>query len=336
MPLEDAGVSTRVVRPVLAGLAVHGLDPAPHVHAVGLDPEEVANPDARLPHGTVIELWNRAVEVTGNPAFGLRVAEVMDFSQFGVQGYAFLTAPTLGDGLQAILRFHRLTHDAARVTLEMSSDEACYRHTLPAEHRLPAAAAQFVMAVPVLAARVSTGRVAARSVRFQHPAPADRSDYDRVLGVPVTFSQPHNEVVFPREALALPHQSADPALRAILERHGEAILAATPRMDNFADRVRSMLAEELQGGNPSADHIANRLRMSTRTLGRRLRDLGTSHRELLEQLRRNLAERYLGDLELSIGEVAFLLGYSEPSAFHRAFKRWTGLTPAEVRAHRPS
>lgn len=336
MPLDDAGVSTRVIRPVLAGLIVLGVDPAPHVAAVGLDPARLADPDARVPHGATIELWERAAEATGLHTFGLRVAEAMDLGQFEVQAYAFLNAPTLGDGLRAIVRYHRLNHDAARLALVAEGADVLYRHTLPAGHWLPAAAAQFVLAVPVLAARASTGRDrAAREVRLQQPAPPDLDDFERVLGVPVAFSQPHNEVVFPRAALDLPHRAADPTLRAILERHGQAMLAALPRIDDFADRVRTLLADELQGGNPSADRVAERLRMSTRTLGRRLRELGTSHREILEGLRRDLAARYLGDRGLSIGEVAFLLGYSEPSAFHRAYRRWTGRTPAEARADAP-
>lgn len=332
LPLQDAGVSTRVVAPVLAGLAMHGLDPAPHVEAVGIDPQAVADVNARLPHGAVVALWERAVEVTGVPTLGLRILEAMDLTVFDVLAHAFLNAPTLGEGFRAILRLHRLNHDAAKLSLEPEGDAVCYRHTLPAGPQLPLAATQFILGVPMRAARISTGTDdVVREVRFQHPAPDDLTDYERVLQVPVRFGQLHNEVVLPRRALELPHQGADPSLRAILERHGEAMLAALPRVDDFADRVRTMLAEELQGGNPSAEHIAGRLRMSVRTLARRLRDLGTSHRELLDQLRHDLALRYLKDPAFSIGEVAFLLGYSEPSAFHRAFRRWTGQTPAEVR-----
>lgn len=333
MALPQAGVSTRVVRPIVAGLMIHQADVEAALAKVGLDAATLADPDARVPHRSAAGLWQVAVEVTGVPTFGLSVVEAMDLSVFEVQMYAFLSSANLGEGLERILRYHRLNHDAAQLSLVRDGDRVWNRHELPGGHRLPAAAAQFVLGVFVKAVRQATGGAAEVSaVHFQHDAPEDTSAYERVLSAPVVFGAEYNQVELPASALDVPHLKADPGLAAVLDRHGEALLEALPKVDSLADRVRSLIARELRGGNPSAEHIADELRMSTRTLARRLSDEGTSHKELLDGLRCDLAQRYLGDAALSIGEVAFLLGFSEPSAFHRAFKRWTGKTPAEFRS----
>jgi AraC-like DNA-binding protein len=332
MALPDAGVSTRVIRPLLAGLVMHGVDPAPLLADVGLDASAVADPAARLPHGAVIRLWV-AAEAATVPTLGLRIAEALELTQFDVQMYAVFNAPDLRAGLAAMVRYHRLNHDAAQLSVTESPDGAVFRHTLPGGHRLPRAAAQFVAAIPVLGLRQATGvEVPIRAVRLQHDPPDDLAEYERVFAAPVIFGAEHNEIEFPAEALALPHRGADPALGAILARHGQALLDALPRVHSLVDRVRTLLTEELQGGNPSAEHLAACLKMSPRTLARRLAAEGTAHREVLDELRKDLAQRYFSDPDLSVGEVAFLLGFSEPSAFHRAFKRWTGTTPGRYRS----
>ena len=99
----------------------------------------------------------------------------------------------------------------------------------------------------------------------------------------------------------------------------------------MVDQVRSIIASEFRGGDPSLEHVAEQLAMTPRTLQRKLHEIGTSHNELLDQMRRQLAMRYLREREMAICEVAYLLGFSESSSFHRAFKRWTGVTPKEFR-----
>jgi AraC-like DNA-binding protein len=124
---------------------------------------------------------------------------------------------------------------------------------------------------------------------------------------------------------------ADPGLCAVLDRHAETLIAKHSPNDSLVERVRALIKDELSGGNASLERIADSLSMSGRTLQRKLRDHGTSHQELLDQMRRDLAMRYLREPDLAICEVAYLLGFSESSALHRAFKRWTGKTPNEFR-----
>jgi AraC-like DNA-binding protein len=147
----------------------------------------------------------------------------------------------------------------------------------------------------------------------------------------VRFSAGENGLRLPVAELETPCVRADPALLAVLDRYAAERVERAPRSDSVADRGRAALAEELRAGEPSAATLAARLKMSVRTLNRSLGAEGTSYRRILDQLRRELAIHHLADDRLTIAEVAFLLGFSELSAFYRAFKRWTGRTPAELR-----
>jgi AraC-like DNA-binding protein len=138
-------------------------------------------------------------------------------------------------------------------------------------------------------------------------------------------------MLLPRRSLDRPLVRADAGLCAVLERHARELLERLPRATSLSGRIRQLVAGDLVKGVPSPAEVARRLHMSGRTLQRRLREDGTSHRALVDELRRDLAMRYLGEREIGIAEVAFLLGFSEASAFHRAFRRWSGTTPSAYR-----
>jgi AraC-like DNA-binding protein len=197
---------------------------------------------------------------------------------------------------------------------------------------VPRHVAEFIVATLVLAARAAIETtLPIVEIRFAHREPADTSEHQRILAAPLRFDANENAIVLPSSALDLPHARADARLVHMLDRHARDLLGRLPEVHDFTDRVRAVLAAELRGGNPSAEHVADTLHMSVRTLSRRLADLGTSHKELLDTLRCELAKTHLAADALAIGEVAFLLGFSEASAFHRAFRRWTGRTPQEFR-----
>jgi AraC-like DNA-binding protein len=326
----EAGVSTRALRPVLGGLQLQGIDVVAVLTSVGVDPATIADPEARVPHRLAIALWRDAVRLTADDAFGLHIAEALDFDVFDVQGYAFTSSPNLGEGLRRIERYQRLNHDAARVSVTREGDHAVVRHRLPAGHALPREVAEFVIAALVRAARTTTATaLPIVEIRFAHAQPADVSEHERILAAPLRFAAGENAIVLRAEALELPHVKADPGLLAVLDRHAADLLSRLPEVHGLVDRVRAQLARQLRGGDPSVDRIATDLHMSSRTLSRKLAELGTSYKEILDAMRHDLALSYLADASLAIGEVGFLLGFSEPSAFYRAFRRWTGTTPAE-------
>lgn len=181
------------------------------------------------------------------------------------------------------------------------------------------------------ARRLGGTRVAAQAVRFRHPAPTQTAAYLRSFeGLP-SFSQPVDELVLSRALLDLPNHQADPLLLPILEEHLEKRTEAAGRVGADLDRVRCAVKQLLQQREPTASQTAQLLHMSPRTLQRRLLLQGTSVKRLVEEVRRELALQHVQGSSMPLAEIAFVLGFSDVSAFHRAFKRWTGQTPTALR-----
>lgn len=299
---------------------------------VGISAAELADRDSRLPLDKVFDMFDEIERRTGDHAFGLHAAEVGSAAPNNVLALAVHHSPTLGEAFRRWARYNRLINDAAKIEIVTNGELAHLRYRVDhvdGPHRLGAQAA---LAYMCLMGRQSLGRrFRAQHAGFRHPAPdaATLGEYARVFEAPVTFGGPVDELVVPRAVLAEPLPKADPALCAHLDRHLDVLLERTKPADLRA-QVWRIIGEHLTGGLPDIEWLAERLHMSPRSLQRRLRDAGTSFQELLDTLRRDLALRYL-EQGLALAEVAFLVGFTEPSNFHRAFKRWTGTTPAEAR-----
>ena len=196
----------------------------------------------------------------------------------------------------------------------------------------PRQTAELILAAWVRAGRVATGtKWNPAEVRFAHRAPPDSRAHERFFGSPPRFSAGENALVLEAALLELPCRRTDPSLLSLLDRYAADRLGGGEAA-TFADRAWRALSDELQAGNVAARGVAARLNVSVRTLHRALAAEGTSYRRLLDQLRLDIAGRHLRDDRMSVAEVAFLAGFSEISAFHRAFKRWTGQTPVTFRA----
>lgn len=325
-------MTVRAITPIVSGLRESGYDAAPILAAVGIDDATLDDPDGRVPTSVVMALLARAVEHTGDPNLGLHLAEHAALGSFDVHFYAMASSPTLGAAYERLCRYQRLIHETNRVDLEIREGSVVLRHQLAGGKAAPRQTAEFLLTAWVRAGRVVTSvDWAPDEVHFAHPAPRDCSEHVRFFRGDVLFAMAENALVFPARLLDTPCTRADPALVGVLDRYAAERLVQAPRTDSVADRVRSVLSDELRGGEPTAARLAGRLKMSVRSLNRVLAAEGTSYREILDALRRELAERHLAGGHLSIGEVGYLLGFSELSSFHRAFKRWTGRTPARFR-----
>lgn len=328
----SVSLSARILRPLLMYLDSRGHESKAFLKSQGLDPAIFLDPEARVPHAAAVSLWPAAARMTGDMNLGLHVAEGIRPGSFGILEYVVRTSDTLGMGLQRLSRYHRLMHGAAEVKLAVHHDRAILSHQLPIPGGLPRAVSEFIVASLLIGSRQATGmHWNPLEVRFLHSAPDDVTEYERLFGCLLRFGHSRNELVFPRDLLDAPLIKADTALQTILEAQAAAILEALPRGEAATDAVRRHLAGELGEGQPTLELIAPRLHMSARTLHRRLEEEGTSFREILTEVRREIATRHLVERRLAIGEIAFLLGFSEPSAFHRAFKRWTGHAPLAYR-----
>jgi AraC-like DNA-binding protein len=325
------------VRLVLAAAMVRGIPPGKLLAAIGLSPQQLIDPDGRVPVETALRAWQVATELSGDPEFGLSVVEHLRPDYLGSIGYAVHASATLGDGLRRLARFFRVVNQY--VALELVEDGARVRVRIAVDHDVSPDELRHPMecllsALLVVARRTTGVPLRPLAVAFRHAAPGEVAAHLRVFGVAPSFGQPAAELVFPREALATPHLAPDGALVAVAERHLRRMQDELPPADTFAGRARRVLLEELRLGEPTLARLAARLQTSERTLQRRLGQEHTSMQGLLDEARHQLSLRHLAESRESIAEISFLLGFAEVRAFHRAFKRWTGSTPAAYRQAR--
>jgi AraC-like DNA-binding protein len=196
---------------------------------------------------------------------------------------------------------------------------------------------EYGMAVRLNAIRMMVGsQWAPLEVQFAHEKPANSSEHERVFCAPVLFGYTTNNFLVETEFLDSNVPAADPGIYRIIRRYLERILEEIPQEDGLIPSVRRAIAESLREGEPSLGRIAKGMAMSPRTLQRHLKERGTDFKNLVDDTRRRFALTYLKNRRNSLTEIAFLLGYSDGSAFNRAFKRWTGSTPLTYRHHAPS
>lgn len=297
-----------------------------------LAPLLAIEPDERLPMEAVNELLAGAIHITGDPDLGLKAAREIVPGEYGVMEYAARSAATWREACETVGRFMHLLNDALRFSLHVDADKVFIE--LDSRVPLPRASADFQSAALHIGGSYlwAPNFAPDYEVWFSHPQPEDVSEYERTfVGGKLCFGAPVNGFVCPSSYLAYRPHSADPHLHALISKQADAMLAELPRTQVLTERVRDLMVRELSRGAPGLADIARRVSMSERTLSRHLEAEGTSFKHLLDDLRQRLALRYVRQAELSFSEIAFLLGFSQVSAFHRAFRRWTGQTPNEYR-----
>ena len=335
-----------VVRPrrsgtVLAWMLPHllnyvqarGYDTAPIRHLPGLRGRDLDDPDMRVPDSAAVEAWRLAERITGDESLGLHMAQAVPAGALDLLEYACRSSPTLDAALRQLARYGYAVGDRATPRLFPAGDGMAVTWSGLAQR----ARAEFAMGFLVRVAREATGTsLAPREVHFAHDAPDDLAEHRAFFRAPLTFDEPVNQLVFGREELQRRFHSADPGLSGVARRRLEKMLNQVPADDSISARVRRLLLESLARGGASAAEVARELGMSERTLHRRLHTEKTSFRRLLDALRGELSSDLLREPRIGIAEVAFMLGYSEPAAFYRSFKRWTGQTPQAFRRAAPS
>lgn len=326
---EDATVSTLMLRPILMAVERAGVDPAKFAADVGLSLDVVADRDARLPRSLAVRAWTLATAVTGDDALGLHVALRAPPGMYGALEYAIRTSPTAGAALEQFARYYRIVSSASELAVETSGDALRFVHRAAGT---PPAVVDNLFVLVVRVGRELTGTpFVPREVRLTRAPPRETADFETFYRAPVHFSSSEDAIVFDLATRDLPLVTADAELHAALERRTEEMLAALPG-DRFVQRARIAIVRLLRAGNgASLAALAEALEVSERTLQRRLREGKTSHSDLVDSVRHELALRCIAD-DLGTTEIAYLLGFSEATAFHRAFKRWTGTTLTEHRA----
>lgn len=343
---------TRVIMEALEALAI---DPMPVLLDGGFSADAFRDPNARLPALATARLWRKASVRAGDPAFGLFASRFVRPTTFHALGYAVFASTTLRDALARLLRYSHLVSDAAELRLITDRSSARLefvsgRSALRAVPSEPCAGAESspsapvplpvvpsaealdaVMSLIVRTCRVMTDRsFVLLEVEQRRPEPLRLAPYERFFRCPLRFGAPLDALTFDATALDRRLPTANPELA----RHNDDLVRrylADMREGTVVDRLRRALSEHLSG-DVSPKKLASLLGLSIRSLQRRLKEQGTSYAEVLRDTRRELAMSYLKQPQCSVAEVAFLLGFEDASAFARAFRTWTGVSPSVFRA----
>jgi AraC-like DNA-binding protein len=261
---------------------------------------------------------------------GARLAAETPFGAFPLVDYLAVTSPSVGGALSQLARYLRLTEAPYTMVLETEGDPVRVVFDKPPNPF----AAEFGVTLTLLHLRRETdGPWTVVTASFAH-TPDDPNELEQLLGCPVAINQSWNGFRLRREVWDLPMRRRDPVLFNVLEQRAAEIAARMPDASDVARDVAWALARRLPKGEATIENVAHDLATSTRSLQRRLTAAGLTFQQLLDEARRDSASLYLADPKLSVGEVAYLLGYSEPGPFHRAFKRWHGVTPQAFRKQR--
>ena len=298
----------------------------------GVRAESLENPQGRLAFADYHLLASCALSRCKEPALGLLLGQRLNVSSHGILGYAVLSSANLGRAIQFALKYYRVLG----LSYELEVVELDSRVELRAIESMPLGTMGRFIAEGLLASLYSIAhfllgeRLQGIEVGFAHAAPDYAGRYEQVFGVPVAFERPYHYLSIPTAYLARPMALANPATVQMCEQQCEALLASLDVRDDLLVRLRRLLLAR-PGDFPDLASAASALHTSSRSLRRHLAKMGSSYQQVLDEVRKNLALQYLTTTHLPLYEIAYLLGFNDPSNFRRAFKKWTSKPPSDYR-----
>ncbi len=339
---SEVTAAARVLQPLAVVLEQRGLDADAFLLEHDVQPAWLNDPLARVTEGAVRQLWLDALQVTADPALALKVGRRADPLAFGVLGYVLSNAATVGQAFQLLERFNRLVFDAILLYPERSPEGLGVLHFRRDPEADPEANRPMVEYLLTALLRLSGFLVGGedlgprylRQLTFRYPEPAEEvmQVYRQAFGqAELRFNQFETSITFAREFLDLPVAYADPQMLELMKNQADRQLRALATEGDIVVRVRECIRRRLLGKSPTVVDVAADCGLSRATLQRRLSEAGTGFQALLDEVRFQAARELLAEGSNSLDEIAFLLGYAEVSAFHHAFKRWSGVTPGEYR-----
>ena len=310
-----------------------GVSPAALFARLGVTAEQLANPDADIPYQVIVEAWRALIEHCPDEPLGLEHASMLHLSMFGALGYAVSRSPNLRHAFGVVARFQRLV-DPFLVTRVVELP-ALWRFEIEHEQVVQELAEplESITAGALTLMRQAVGEpVTPLEVHFPHPQRHTDAVYQAFFGCPVFFDRARAALVLDAADAVRPLVAADPRLGHYLEEYLATLATPQAPEDDLISAIRASIHHVFDGPDTIQGAVAKRVALSRRTMQRRLRELGTSFTDILEEERRAKALYLIKQDGLPLYEIAFILGYSEPSAFQRAFKRWTGMPAGQFRS----
>ena len=340
MPAADTITSIAALA-LIGAVAQRGKPVDELFEIVGLEPSQPPDADRHVAAERYLELWDKALSLVQDPSFPVRVGAAFDLEALEAFGFLAMACETLRDAYERTARVRSLYNVGSRWELTIE-DEHLRMTWVPWPIKVRSEIARRsvneyqVSEMLACVCQMIGRRVVPRRIAFRHPAPRDTSVHRELLGREPEFQADFDGFEAELGLLDEPIRGKNQKLRAYFEKQCQSAREAFASDPAFTALVRQRLAESMEGGALGMDDIARALGTSSRSLHRRLQDEGTTFNELVDQVRRQFAEQYLARPRLAISEIAYLVGFNGPSAFHKAFRRWTGVTPNEYRQTLPA
>ena len=326
-------VSLDLVRIFERCIAAKGLDLHKISASLGMAPSLFERSDGRMSAKPFAAMWNEAACRSKDPDFGLHVGEEMAGTYAGghVLFFVMKNCPTVGEAMNKFFRYHSILSDTVQPALNLCGDLARIAwDAAPGLQTSRHTSETLLSLFTGILRRITEDRPSIVEVRFEHPRPEDTKEHERIFNAPLFFERERNELVVRKSALDIPIFMANPELLHNLEAFVNRLLHRFHEPNTWVRKVSRLLGEMiLRDEKGGIDAVANSLAVSVRTLQNRLRKEQTTYREILNGVRKRIAQDALSEGDASVCDIAFLLGFSEQSAFNHAFKRWTGATPLE-------
>lgn len=326
--IYDAGIFLNLTYHAMGRM---GLDRAAIFASVNL-PDEAPDPTVRRDNSAQTRFWAAAEAVSGDRDIGLHVGGHLPTFRGLILEYLLLSSRTFGEGLRSAIRYGALLTNAANLSLRIEDDTAILANFAhPVRHYLESSLCPMLSFLR----HVTDGQLHVKDITFVHAEGAPPAEYERVYGAPVHLNADEGSIRFDAAILERPSPSADADLLTVIEARAAQRLADLGRA-SIINVIEHELADLLERGDVSLSTVANRLERKPRTLRADLAAVGTNFNEVVAAYRERLARRLLSRTSHSIDQIVYLTGFSEPSAFTRAFKRWTGETPTDYRSRKQS
>jgi AraC-like DNA-binding protein len=313
-------------------LASQQVDIDVFLRTLNIDPALVKSPDARIPVETYLLIQDEAAAYTHDPCFGLHMGGYAEAGSWSILGYMMMNCKTLGEALEKSGRYSRIIGNLieARMELHFNKVRAIF-FTPPHAPKMSRHCFESTFASTVRMMRSLTGvKLSPLEVSFIYPRPASISEYEQVFCCPVLFGQKENFMTVDPRIANTPILMANPDLLQYFEKYAQDFLAELDRKNEHTRAVTKIILARLDDDALSIEKVAKEMSLSVRTLQNRLDGEGVVFSDLLKDIRQRLAQKYLRENH-SVEEITYLLGFSEPSSFRKAFKKWLGVTPREYR-----
>jgi AraC-like DNA-binding protein len=339
MEIQILMIPSTGTRVVLQEAKRRGVDIDKLIRAHGIEPRSIMeDPDFMIPSLTLRALWKQSHELSRDPLLGMHAAQVVPENAYPVTDHLVRVAANVSDAFLSVSRYWKVTIPSLQMSFNSGAAGSVFElsSVTPSGVEIPREMIEYTFAIVLQRIRqFSTKDWAPVRVEFNDEYAPGPKEHERVFRCPVTFGAETNRVYIDKETLEIKQFASDPSLFTLLTRFADQELRRINQsgepdaieIDDVQGRVRHALEAALSTSDISVEAIATKLAMSSRTLQRKLEAEGTSYQEVLDRLRMELAERFLKQRALgkmTVDDISFLLGFSEPSAFYKAYKRWTG------------